>query len=134
MTCFEGFERLEAVCHRVGDFFTTTDLWLSPTMAVLPPELGLLDTTDIESMSTHAYGHIAMTNTSNRTGQPAVSLPLGFSADGLPIGVQLVSGFGREDQLFAVSAQLEQALPWSTTPQWPPVSGSAGSPLGARRS
>lgn len=116
---FEGFERLEAVCHRVGDFFTTTDLWLSPTMPVLPPPLGLLDTTSVEAMATHAYRHIAMTNTFNMTGQPAVSLPLGFSADGLPIGVQLVSSFGREDQLFAVGAQLETAMPWSTEPCWP---------------
>ncbi|MCU1688018.1 MAG: hypothetical protein JWQ81_8757 [Amycolatopsis sp.] len=48
----------------------------------------------------------------NATGQPSISLPLGHSDDGLPIGVQLVAATGREDVLFRVAAQLEQAMPW----------------------
>jgi amidase len=47
------------------------------------------------------------------TGQPAASLPLHESPDGLPIGVQLVADFGREDQLLRVAAQLERARPWA---------------------
>ena len=50
----------------------------------------------------------------NATGQPAVSLPLGESAGGLPIGVHLASGFGRDDLLTSLSAQLERAAPWRT--------------------
>jgi amidase len=46
------------------------------------------------------------------TGQPAVSLPLSWSRDGLPIGVQLVAAYAREDLLFRVAAQLEEARPW----------------------
>lgn len=49
----------------------------------------------------------------NITGQPAVSLPLHQSRDGLPVGIQLVAAVGREDLLIRVAAQLEQALPWS---------------------
>jgi amidase len=49
----------------------------------------------------------------NITGQPAISLPLHWSESGLPVGVQLVAGYGREDVLFRVAAQLEEAAPWS---------------------
>jgi amidase len=47
------------------------------------------------------------------TGQPAVSLPLGVSSDGLPIGVQLAAQALREDVLLRVAAQLEEAMPWA---------------------
>jgi amidase len=55
---------------------------------------------------------MAFTEPFNVTGQPALSLPLHWSADGLPIGVQLVARVGREDLLFRVAAQLEAARPW----------------------
>ena len=48
----------------------------------------------------------------NITGQPAISLPLGTSDDGLPIGVHLVAAYGREDLLVRVASQVEQAAPW----------------------
>ena len=47
------------------------------------------------------------------TGQPAISLPLHWNDDGLPIGVQLVAAYGREDVLLRVAAQLEAARPWA---------------------
>ena len=63
-------------------------------------------------------------SSNNITGQPAVSLPLHWSADGLPIGVQLVAAYGREDVLLAVAAQLESAQPWSG--RRPPVDAGQG--------
>jgi amidase len=56
----------------------------------------------------------------NATGQPAISLPLHWNAQGLPIGVQLVARYGREDVLLRVAAQLEEAVPWAG--RRPPVS------------
>lgn len=56
----------------------------------------------------------------NVTGQPAVSLPLHWTADGLPVGVQIVAAFGREDVLVRVAAALEDAAPWAD--RRPPVS------------
>ena len=49
----------------------------------------------------------------NLTGQPAISPPLYWTADGLPMGVQLVARAGREDLLLQVASQFEPALPWS---------------------
>ena len=50
----------------------------------------------------------------NVTGQPAISLPLYWTDDGLPVGVQLVAAYGREDVLVRVAAALEQAAPWAS--------------------
>ena len=60
-----------------------------------------------------AYPAGAFTALFNVTGQPAISLPLHWSDDGLPVGVQLVAPYGREDLLIAVAAQLERAQPWT---------------------
>ena len=49
----------------------------------------------------------------NVTGQPAISVPVHWGEDGLPIGVQLVAAYGREDVLLQVARQLEEACPWS---------------------
>jgi amidase len=49
----------------------------------------------------------------NTTGQPAISLPLHMTTDGLPVGVQLVGGFGREDILIRLAAQIESTAPWA---------------------
>ena len=55
---------------------------------------------------------IPYTPVANVTGQPGISLPLHWSEDGLPVGVHLMSAYGREDVLLSVAAQLEQAQPW----------------------
>ena len=59
------------------------------------------------------YGYIPFTAIYNATGNPACSVPVHWTEDGIPIGVQIGAGFGREDVLFQLAAQLEIAKPWS---------------------
>jgi amidase len=87
------------------------DLLLCPVLNGTPPPIGWFS--DMATAYERIGALLHYTGQFNITGQPAISLPLGMSADGLPIGVQLVGGFGREDVLIRVAAQLEQAAPWS---------------------
>ncbi len=91
------------------------DLLLTPTTLVPPPLVGELVSTEDEPMrnSLRSIPYAAFTSPFNATGQPAISLPTGFSSDGLPIGVQLVAAYGREDLLIQVGSQLESEIQWS---------------------
>src|SRR5258708_40269602 len=60
----------------------------------------------------------------NTTGQPSISLPLGMSAEGLPIGMMFTARYGDEAALFRLAAQLEDAMPWRQ--RRPPLFGTAG--------
>jgi amidase len=97
------------------------DLLLTPTLGEPPLPLGTLDSRPDDPM--HGYFRAAefvpFTAQFNVTGQPAVSVPLFWNAEGLPIGSQLVAAHGREDLLLRVAAQLEQARPWAD--RRPPV-------------
>lgn len=98
---------------RTGGF----DLLVSPVLNGTPPPLGhLSDPVDGLGRVTTLMQYTAQFNV---TGQPAISLPLWWSADGLPVGVQFVAAFGREDLLVRVAAQLEAARPWAD--RVPPV-------------
>ncbi len=90
------------------------DLLLSPTMAEPPPSLGELRRDDDPMWPVQrARPLVAFTLPFNISGQPAISLPIHWSADGLPVGVQIAAAYGREDLLLRVAAQLEAALPWA---------------------
>lgn len=94
------------------------DLLLTPTLAAPPPELGVLDTTDVSAMYELGGKFAAFTGVFNLTGQPAMSVPFGSDTDGLPIGVQFVAPLGGEDVLLRLGAQLEEAAPWPvSTPE-----------------
>ena len=87
------------------------DVLCTPTLAGPPPRIGWLRGVD---GGTHMLEILLYTAQFNVTGQPAVSLPLHWSSDGLPMGVQFVGAPFREDILIRLAAQLEQAMPWKT--------------------
>ncbi len=111
---------LERTSRAIAPFFAEHDLWLTPTLGVPTPELGVLDTTVVQAMFTKAARFSEYTSVFNVTGQPAISIPAGFDADGLPVGVQLVGDHGTEALLLQVAAQLEAAAPWPRLAPWPP--------------
>lgn len=91
------------------------DLLVTPTLAAPPPRVGEMVPDPAKPMDAfmRSGGLLPFTIPFNVTGQPAISLPLHWNDTGLPIGVQIVAGFGREDLLLRVAAQLEQAVPWA---------------------
>lgn len=111
-----GFDAQNRVTRAVGAFFTEHDLLVTPTLGQLPAPHGTLRYDDpahtVTSWLATMFGYAPFTVLFNVCGQPAISLPLGWSESGLPIGVQLVAGYGREDTLLRVAAQLEQSTPW----------------------
>src|SRR5436189_5775654 len=102
----------------VGAFLRNFDVPGTPTVATPPPELGYLhqndSTLDPRGWFDKTFALIPFTPLFNVTGQPAMSLPLGQSSSGLPIGVQFVARYGDEATLLRLAAQLEQALPWES--------------------
>ncbi len=91
------------------------DLLLTPTLAEPPPLLGEFTATPEQRLQgwIRSGPFVVFTQPFNVTGQPAISLPLYVNAAGLPIGVQLVAAYGREDLLLRIAAQLEAARPWA---------------------
>ena len=91
------------------------DLLLTPTLAAPPLTVGTIRNNAEQPMAplATAGGWVTFTGQFNMSGQPAISLPLHRTSDGLPVGIQLVAAYGREDVLFQVAAQLEQAAPWA---------------------
>jgi amidase len=91
------------------------DLLLTPTLAEPPAELGTFANDPDNPMAPmiRAAAYVPFTPPFNTSGQPAINLPLHQSSSGLPIGIQLVAAYGREDVLLRVAAQLEAAQPWA---------------------
>jgi amidase len=108
---------MNQVCRSVGGFFEAYDVLLTPAIARPPFPLGLLDANDssldAERWARKIFSICPFTALFNVTGQPGISLPLGWSAGGLPIGVQVVARMCDEATLIRVGSQLEQAMRWS---------------------
>jgi amidase len=106
----------QLISRMIADWFESGfDLLLTPTLGEPPPPLGSFDDSGDDPVAALMRGAqtATFTATFNVTGQPAISLPLHWSEDGLPIGVQLVAGFGEEGLLLRVASQLEEARPWA---------------------
>ena len=99
--------------RRMARWWVDHDLLVTPTLGAPPPELGWFTAAGPQSEGKRIASFIPYTAQFNMTGQPAVSLPLHWTPGGLPVGVQLVAAYGREDVLIRVASQLEQAAPWA---------------------
>ncbi len=93
------------------------DLLLTPTSCLPAPRIGELTSTPDDPMrsSVRSLPYAAFTSPFNVTGQPAISLPVHRTSDGLPVAAQLAAAYGREDVLIQVGAQLEAELDWSAS-------------------
>lgn len=132
----------QLTARRLGEFFQKYDMLLTPTLAMPPVPTGELQPkgmravamkvlgslnagrlisalSGIDALAEHVFGFIPYTPLFNVTGQPAMSVPLFWNSEGLPIGMQFVGRYGDEATLFRLASQLEQAKPWSE--RIPPV-------------
>jgi amidase len=126
---------LEVMGRSIGEFFESYDAILTPTLSKPPPTLGTIGPSAAEVRQLRLLGIFGsgrlvraaglideaardvlsftpFTPMFNATGHPAVSLPLRWDEDGLPVGVHVVGRLGREDLLFRLAGQLELARPW----------------------
>ena len=126
----------QLTARQIGEFFKKYDVLLTPTLAMPPVATGelqpkgiravamkllgrlnaggLISTlSGIDVLAQHVFGFIPYTPLFNVTGQPAMSVPLHWNDDGLPIGMQFVGRYGDEATLFRLAGQLEKAKPWS---------------------
>jgi amidase len=131
-----ALRRMEEAGRTIGAFFERHDVLLTPTLAAPPPRIGELAPTSTElrllralgsfgsgrliemaglldRMAAEAFEWTPWTPVSNATGQPAMSVPLHWNAEGLPIGVHFVGRFGDEATLYRLASQLESARPWA---------------------
>jgi amidase len=128
-------ERLEGLARGMAGLFDRYDLMLTPTLATPPPRIGAIKPGGLEAFGQNlllrlhlgvllripgvidasvrrVFSFIPYSPLANVTGLPAMTVPLAWNAEGLPIGTQLVGRFGDEATLFRVAAQLEAARPW----------------------
>jgi amidase len=133
---------LQYISRLIGWFFEKFDVLLTPTLALPPIKIGalqpnkkdafimkflgrlnagslLMAVKGIEDLAQKAYTFMPYTPLFNVTGQPAMSVPLYWNEDGLPIGMQFVGRYADEVTLFRLAAQLEKAKPWAD--RLPPI-------------
>ncbi len=114
-------QTLQVYSRRIAQFMEKFDVLLTPTLAEPPLPLGSFESTVENPMAgmRRAALFVPFTPICNATGQPAMSVPLYWNGEGLPIGTHFVGRFGDEATLFRLAAQLEAARPWAD--RRPPV-------------
>ena len=105
--------RLRRLHRRTAQFFATYDAVLTPTLADATPRVGYLAPTDYEKVMDRLTDWVAYTPLQNVTGEPAISLPLAQSANGMPLGMMLSAATGQEALLLELAYELEEATPWA---------------------
>ena len=117
-----AIQEFDRMSREIAPFFERYDLMLTPTLGEPPVPLGTFDSPPDNPMKgfERAAEFVPYTPVANTTGQPAMSVPLYWNSEGLPIGSHFVARFGDEATLFRLAAQLEEARPWAH--KRPPVS------------
>jgi aspartyl-tRNA(Asn)/glutamyl-tRNA(Gln) amidotransferase subunit A len=105
-------------------FMQRYDLLLTPTLAVPPFPVHIQGPEKIDGHIVHPFRWLAFTFPFNFTGQPAASVPAGFTHDGLPIGLQIVGRHLDDPTVMRASAAFEAAKPWRDC--WPRLLGELG--------
>lgn len=111
---FWGYQQLRTLCRDVVRRFAEFDVYLSPVMSAPPPPIGFTDPTNVSprEIGLRQMALFPFAAVFNFTGQPSVSLPLGVSSDGLPIGMMFTGRYADEATLYRLAGQLEQEMPW----------------------
>lgn len=106
---------LQMLSRGMAQFLSQFDVWLTPVTAEPPVPLGTFDSPPDDPLAglMRAAAFVPFTGICNATGQPAMSVPLYWNAEGLPIGAHFAGRFGDEATLFRLAAQLEAARPWA---------------------
>jgi aspartyl-tRNA(Asn)/glutamyl-tRNA(Gln) amidotransferase subunit A len=106
------------VCNKMWRFMRKYDLLLTPTLAVPPFEVGIQGPTVIDGKEVDQFEWLHFTYPMNLTGQPAATVPAGWTDDGLPVGLQIVGRHLGDAMVLRASACFEAAQPWKQ--KWPP--------------
>ena len=114
----------KAVNNKMWRFMRKYDLLLTPTLAVPPFEVGIQGPTMIDGREVEPFEWLHFTFPLNFTGQPAASVPAGWTEDGLPIGLQIVGRHLDDALVLRASACFEAAQPWKD--RWPPMLKAMG--------
>ncbi|WP_442772779.1 amidase [Paenirhodobacter enshiensis] len=107
--------QLHLTARALGRFFARYDILLSPVAAEPAPAHGVLAShgQSLDAFYDRFWAHSPFTCAFNASGCPAMSVPFGLLASGLPVGVHLGAGFGQDELLFSLAGQIERAAPWA---------------------
>jgi len=109
----EAMAAVHAAGRALAHFLKTFDVLLTTTLPAPPPRLGYFDQNgDVDTFTRRVNEYLSITPLHNATGTPAMTVPLHWTAAGLPVGVHFAGRYGEEATLLALAAQLEAAQPW----------------------